>query len=169
MNRSDRGFTLGELLAVIAVVAILGGLAIPLFLRTVQTYRLEGAAQKIAGDLRYAQSLAIAQGVLYRLHSGDDPPGTEPGRYRLEQSTNGGTSWNAVTVWYALSSEFQGAGIASIRDSAGIPVTVYEVRFNSRGVCVNPGAVTYPINIVTSAEAGTRTIQVTRTGNLRIL
>lgn len=169
MRGSGRGFTIVELLVALAMVAILAGVSLPVFTAALQNRRLDGAVRKIVGDLRYAQSLAVAQGGLYRFHSGDDPLANQPGRYRLERSTDGGNNWSEVTPWYTLSSEFQGAGISNIKDSSGIPLTIYEVRFNSRGACANcltPR--TPPIVITVSSASGTRTIQVRSTGSVRI-
>ena len=168
MRGSGRGYTVVELLVAIVLVVILAGVSIPVFTAALQNRRLDGAVRKIVGDLRYAQSLAVAQGGLYRLHSGDEPGVNQPGRYRLERSTDGGSNWGGVTSWYDLSSEFQGAGISSIQDSAGSPLTIYEVRFNSRGACANCSTLTPPIVITVSGASGTRTIQVRSTGSVRI-
>lgn len=164
-----KGFTLIELLVMLFIVGLLAGVSLPVFTSALQNRRLDGALRKIMGDLRYVQSLAVAQGGLYRFHWGDDPLAGQSGKYRLEQSTDGGATWSQVTPWYSLSSEFQGASIASIRDSAGSPLTIYEVKFNSRGACANClSPTTPPILIRVSSAAGARTIQVRITGSVRI-
>ena len=138
------------------------------FTATLQSNRLDGAARKIVQDSRYAESLAVAQGGLLRFHSGDDIAAGQPGHYRLEQSTNGGTTWSVVSPWYSLPADFQGAGIASIKDSSGGPATVYEVRFNSRGACANYPGLTTPIVITASSSARRRTIQVRSSGSVKV-
>lgn len=168
MRGSGRGFTAVELLVAIAVTALLAAVSMPVFTAALEHRRLEGAVRKVLGDLRYTQSLAVAQGGLYRLHSGDDPLANKPGKYRIERSTDGGITWSEVTPWYPLSSEFQGASLSSIRDSAGTPLTLYEVRFNSRGACANCATLTPPIVITVAGTSGTRTIQVRSTGSVRI-
>lgn len=172
MKRSGRGFTLAELVVAVGLTAILAAAAIPAFTATIQNRRLNGAAMKIVSDLRYAQSMAVSQGGLVRLHSGDDQQlnPQQPGRYLLEQSTDGGTTWNALpnSSWYLLSSEFPAANIVSIQDSSGTPQPVIGINFTSRGM-VNNAGVTYPITINVAGEAGTRTIQIRQTGNLGVI
>lgn len=64
-----RGFTLVELLVVIALVAIILALAAPSFTGTLARKRLEGVASELATDLQYARSEAVqrnrAVGVVF--------------------------------------------------------------------------------------------------------
>ena len=166
MRGSRRGVTLVELVILVLVTGILATLAMPQFTASLQSFRLNGAARKIVADMRQAQSLAIAQGGLYRFHSGNDPGAGHPDQYRLEQSTNGGTTWSGVTPWYSLSSDFQGISVLSVQDSAGSPVPVYEVQFNFQGACANCPGLTTPIVIAVSGPAGTRAIQVRSAGSV---
>ena len=169
MLGARRGYTLVELMVLVVLMAIFAMVALPQFAASVESLRLNGAARKIVADLRQAQSLAVTQGGLYRLHSGDEAGAGHPGQYRLEQSTNGGTTWSGVTPWYSLSSDFQGISVFSVQDSAGSPVPVYEVRFNSRGACANCPGLTPPIVIAVSSPAGTRSIQVRSAGSVATL
>ena len=173
-NRSSRaipggtgGVTTIELLVALVIAAILTAVSLPLFATTLQFSRLDGAARKIGGDLRYVQSLAVSQGNLFRIHSGDEGS-VQPGRYRIEKSTDGGGTWTGITQWYLLSTEFTGASLASIKNNAG--GTIYEVRFNSRGTCVNciTGGNTPPLVVSVSSPSGTRTVQVRTTGSVSI-
>lgn len=59
MNAQSRGFTLVELLVVIALVAIILALAAPSFTSTLARKRLEGVASELATDLHYARSEAM--------------------------------------------------------------------------------------------------------------
>lgn len=163
-----QGFSILELLLASVVAAILLGAALPSFLTTLLNSRLDGAVRQVVGDIRTAQSYAGARGDLYRLHSGDDPLAGQPGRYRLEQSPDGGTTWNGVTAWYLLASDFPGVGIANMLDSGGPPTRVYELRFSPRGLVANPGTLAYPLNIMVAGQAGTRTVQIRQTGNVRV-
>ena len=57
------GFTLIELLIVIAIAAILATLAGPFFIATTQRFRSLSESGTFAGDLQYARSEAIKQGL----------------------------------------------------------------------------------------------------------
>ncbi len=155
-----------EVVILFLLIGIVALVATPQFTPALRIFRLNGAARKIVADLRQAQSLAVAQGDLHRFHSGNDPAAAQPGRYRLERSTDGGATWTGITPWYTLASDFQSVSVSSVQDSAGSPVTVYEVRFNSRGACANCSGLTVPIVIAVSSPSGTRTIQVRSAGSV---
>lgn len=54
------GFTLTEMLIVVAVAAILLTVAVPSFRPLFAKWRLEGAANELSADLQYARSQAVA-------------------------------------------------------------------------------------------------------------
>jgi Tfp pilus assembly protein FimT len=169
-KRSVRGVTAFELIIAVAIIGIMSAVAVPLFRNTIAQRRLSSSVQRVASDLRYAQSLAVSKGTLHRFHSAADPIVNQPGKYRLEESTDGGTNWSPLTGWwYALSTDYgSGATLQSIRDGAASPVTLYEVRFNSRGLAANPGSVTYPVTLTIATEAGTGTVRVMWAGTVRV-
>ncbi len=86
--RRERGFSLIELIVVIAVLAIVAGVAVPRFMNQ-QGIRSEAAARQLAADLRFSQRLAATFGT---------PCGVVVGE--------GGTSYTV----------FQGAGFAPAED-----------------------------------------------------
>ena len=57
--RSHTGFTLIEMIATVAVLAILVTVGIPSFQETIDKRRLTGAAEQLQADLQYARSEAI--------------------------------------------------------------------------------------------------------------
>jgi type IV fimbrial biogenesis protein FimT len=60
-NRQHRGFTLIELMIVIAIVGVIAGLAGPFFVDYLRMQRLKGIAAELATDLAYARSEAISR------------------------------------------------------------------------------------------------------------
>src|SRR3972149_6235762 len=56
----ERGFSLMEILMVAAALVVLAGMAMPSVFRTLEVYRLRGAAWNLAGDLRLARQKAVS-------------------------------------------------------------------------------------------------------------
>lgn len=159
-----KGFTVIELLVALVMVVLLAGVSLPFFLTIVQNYRFDGAVQQVLVDLRYAQSVAVSRGGQASLHWGNDI--AEPNKYRIERSTDGGTTWTSVTPWVNISADFQGITIQSIKDSAN--VTLARVSFDARGASV--ATLNHPIRITLVNTAGTpRTVEILPTGTVRAL
>ena len=74
--RSNIGFTLIEMIATVAVLAVLVTVGIPSFQETIDKRRLTGAAEQLQADLQYARSEAIKRNgnvfVSFTLVSGTD-------------------------------------------------------------------------------------------------
>jgi type IV fimbrial biogenesis protein FimT len=58
-----QGFTLVELLIVVAIAAILATVGTPSFLGTITSYRISTEVNSLVGDLQYARSEAVKQGI----------------------------------------------------------------------------------------------------------
>jgi prepilin-type N-terminal cleavage/methylation domain-containing protein len=163
------GFTLVELIIVVAILCMMLTVATPLFFQTIAQRRLTAAVERIANDLRYVQSLAVTQGNVHRLHSGADGAVGLPGQYRLERSNDGGVTWAPLGGWYNLTQDYFGSSLQSIKDNAGTTLPSYDVRYTSQGAVGNAGVGSYPIVLtIVTTRGATRTVQVLRTGAVRV-
>jgi type IV fimbrial biogenesis protein FimT len=167
-TRRRSGFTLVELVIVVAILVMMLAVAMPLFFQIIAQRRLTGAVERVATDLRYVQSLAVTQGLVHRLHSGADGAEGRPGEYRLERD-NGAGGWVALSGWYKLSSDYEGSSLQSVKDNGGTTIVTYDVRFNAQGAVANTGIGSYPIVLTLVGKSGaTRTVQVLRSGVVRM-
>ncbi len=110
---SDHGFTVIELMVVLAVALIVMGVALPNMVSWLPTYRLSAGARQLAGDLQLARMKAISQNTKYRLNFGILPSTS----YTIEKDDGGFATESGpfslpdgITVTTAALSEFQARG-----------------------------------------------------------
>lgn len=60
---SKRGFTMVELMVVVTIAAILVVMAVPAYTSTITRYRISTEVNGLVGDLQYARSEAVKQGI----------------------------------------------------------------------------------------------------------
>lgn len=58
--RSSQGYSLVELILVVAIIGVLSGLAIPRYGRAASRYRADAAAKRVVADLQQAQQRGLA-------------------------------------------------------------------------------------------------------------
>jgi type II secretory pathway pseudopilin PulG len=155
--RSARGFTLIEAFICLAILVLIATIGLPVLTEVTNRRQAEGAAERVASDLREARSMALRLGTMYQLRSGND--GTMPGQYRIE--------WNDPTTgvlrtapWYALSTDYRGGSLGNI-DSGGVPR--FSIGFNARGTTSGQ------FSIIVTAQNRTRVVQVERNGSIAVL
>jgi len=65
---AERGFTLAEMFAVMAMIGVLAVVASPVFINMVRDRRVSRAAMQVADMYRTARTRALAKGVPVRIH-----------------------------------------------------------------------------------------------------
>ncbi len=180
--KQEEGFTAFELLIVLSAIAVLAAVGMPLFLGSIQTYRLNAGTRQTVTEIRRVQSLAVSRGSVFGFHWGGDPnlppPGRSSSEYRIERDATGACGYPAptdttanpdvITEWTDLTRDYTGVLITSIQDTNGTPLG--GVMFNSRGASVNTcTGVAFPVTVTVADTTGaTRTIRVRSAGSLRI-
>ncbi len=67
MRNNKKGFTITEIMVVIVIMGILGGIAIPSFRNYIVRMRLRSARDDILSTLRVAKARAMSERVVYRV------------------------------------------------------------------------------------------------------
>ena len=115
---SQKGFSLIEVMIVMAVTVILSGLASVSFVSQLPHHRLNGAARDLVSDLRWARQLALAErqtvSVVLEL---------ETDRYRIERQSRPGIPIGWVRD---LQDRRQGFGEIDLVDSTGGAVISFQ-------------------------------------------
>ncbi len=82
---NDRGISIIEILMVALALAVLAGMGMPSLLRTLDAYRLRGAAWNLAGDLRLARQKAVSLQQRHRICFANCADPVPAGGYLLER------------------------------------------------------------------------------------
>jgi type IV fimbrial biogenesis protein FimT len=146
----NRGFTIGEMLAVTVIIGIMSAIAIPSYLSMQPAMRLNGAAREVFGKLMWARAQAVEENQSYVVLFPNN---------------------HTVTVLKDLDGD-------EVAD-AGEPVETYDIQdfysdctftvsgdttpnFSSRGTATSATTITV------SNTVGTRAVSVSVTGNIKI-
>lgn len=92
-SRYQRGFTMIELLTVMAIIAVLLSLAVPSFREQLARRTLEGAANELSADLQYTRTQAVSNNAVTALAT------TSVSQYTI---TSGANTYKTVTLDPAL-------------------------------------------------------------------
>jgi|UPI00069F59E5 prepilin-type N-terminal cleavage/methylation domain-containing protein len=138
LTTNNRGFTLVELMIVIALIAVIAGFAIPQFGRIIDNNRVVSTTNSIVGLLNYSRSEAVRRGERVTVTSAAD------------------------TLVTTLTSN--GNVIRQIEESdGGLSITAGAVTFRANGLTTSGGNVAF--NVCAGASDG-RTVTVTPGGRV---
>src|SRR2546427_9357490 len=106
-DRRDAGFSLVELLIVVAIIVIMAAIALPNIGQYLRNYRIKAATQQVAGEIQSARMKAISKnvnlGVVFAIVGG---PERNQYRYVIEDDLNPQAvpNWSSLTTedWQAL-------------------------------------------------------------------
>ncbi len=137
-TKADCGFSLTELLLVLAVITVVASLSLPAFRGTMSSYRLKASADLIAGELDAARVMAISRGTIYEVRIAGSSvrvidPQDEGNPPRIEKFLEEGVTVDGTRT----------------------------ITFQPRGTATEA-------NIRLQNETGEATIDVTRTGRIEV-
>ncbi|HEY8099070.1 MAG TPA: GspH/FimT family pseudopilin [Methylobacter sp.] len=143
-GQKDSGFTMIELLVVVAIIAILVAMAVPSFSTVFDKQRITSATEAVLADLRWARSEAIKRNIIVRVtyitgSSWSYTINADPtGANTLLKTVNG--------------SNFASTTLASTTFTGGVAYTTFDPV---RGTNPNYGSVTitsnnYSANVIVS-------------------
>ncbi len=147
MTRLRRGFTLIELMIVLAVAAVLAALAAPSFVEQLSRRRIEGSATDLSTDLQFARSQAVTEPTGSTVSVITQNSGTQ---YRIFKTSAAGTSTDIRTVFLP----------AGITVTNGITVTYDQLR--------GAAAAAQQLDLASTRTAGSVRLNVNTMGRVSI-
>lgn len=164
--RSAKGVTLIELVILIAVISILGLIAIPSIAGTLNSLGINLAAMKLAGDVRYARELALSQHKVCGLEAL-----AASNSYQVFCVTGGAKvlitdplKRVSMAMNYGTQVEFSGVAITAVDFCQGASCATQELRFNEFGIPRDVGGTVFttPATITITKGGVSKTVNVTQ-------
>lgn len=164
LMKNERGFTLVELVIVVALVAMLAAVAVPSYRALVQNNRATAQANELVTSLNLARSEAIKRGLPAAACAS------------VDQSTcSGATNW--ASGWIVFT---DGTGVAGTRDAADVVLQAWQAQQGNPTITGSASSIRYlasgsaalPTNFAVSLPDCTgdrgRAISVSAAGRPRI-
>lgn len=148
---NDRGFSLGEILVVTAIMSILTAIAVPNFVSMRPSLRLNGASRQVFGKLMWARAQAVEENITYSVVFTNN----HAMQIIRDANANGAADTGESTESVDIQTEYPDCTFA-VTSGDTTP------NFHGRGTADGQTEITI------SNTAGTRRVTVTATGNIRI-
>jgi prepilin-type N-terminal cleavage/methylation domain-containing protein len=146
-----RGFTLAEIMVVLAIVGALATLVTPALSSYARTAALQAAARELATSINLGRQLAISRNTTVCVEAASLTS------IRLRVGGCGGAIWTGPGT--------DGSGAIKISDSSALQInTTAHVVFTSLGAASPAGTYT----LTSPAIGGTRTVVVAATGRVSV-
>lgn len=150
------GYSLSELLVVVAIIGVMSLVTVPAFITMMQSNRLKSSLRQLTSDLRGARQQAVTQ---YRWVKVQIEPGVTPGRYSVQQSADLGTTWGTAVEKTLLDPiSIDSTTFVDGADADDFP----EVIFRNNGtIAMGAGVESRQIIIKTTADIAKPSITIT--------
>ncbi len=149
LGKRESGFTLMEMMIVVAVLAIMAAIAIPNFMSLLPGMRLNGAARQVMGDLMAARMKAVKENNRFRVFF--NSPGTN--QYQILDDDNNN---NSADTGEAITAK-------NIQDN------YHDVTFSSStNPIFYPRGTAYGTTVTVTNSTGSKDVKVAITGRVKI-
>jgi prepilin-type N-terminal cleavage/methylation domain-containing protein len=157
----NSGFTLPELVVVVAIIAIVTAVGVPVLLSYWQSATLTAGAQEVASVLNRGRQLAISQNTPVCVTFNEVDPGTGQPSARMRFRVNGCPGVVGSTVWTGSGTDVNGF----VPLANGVTVSAgTNVVFNQLGAATTAGAFT----VRNPADGRTMTVTVASSGRVTV-
>jgi prepilin-type N-terminal cleavage/methylation domain-containing protein len=157
--RSERGFTLVEILAALALAGVLAAVSLPVVLQSINRNKVWTGSELIGTQIRQARLLAISQNARFRVrfHCPDT------GQLRVLVVTGDSTIDDATDR--CSQTQTSDSGIIAMPSGVTLDDTIPVLEVNGRGVySVLTGSI--PVTVNVSYGDSTRSLTVNSTGQI---
>jgi type IV fimbrial biogenesis protein FimT len=167
-NKQARGFSLIELMLVVAILGIMAGFAIPAFQTWMADTRTRTVAEALQNGLRNAQAEAVRRGVQVQFILTNDAPIS-----RDVTASATGINWVTRSMLRATPATadafIEGANLNAVSNTSLVSASSASVTFNSLGRLVAPAnAVIYQIRNPSVTNGRKLDVRVSLAGRVRM-
>ncbi|MEO7157131.1 MAG: GspH/FimT family pseudopilin [Vicinamibacterales bacterium] len=153
--RSDRGFTLIEMLVVVALIGVISAIAIPGILESTRRNAVWTASELIGSQVRQARLMAISRNMSFRIRF--DCPAV--GQFRVLQVTGTAGIDNATNR--CSTQQPYDSGVLVMPSTVSYGTTPPTLTVNSRG-----NFFPFPTTYTVTNGSSSRTLSVSATGQI---